>query len=72
MLTLYETERLAQLKCKELLAESEYRRRCKRAMKQKRARKHLCRAIRQALKAGMDTKLLITQLNVILSEEQEY
>jgi len=37
MLTLYETERLPQLKCKELLAESEYRCRYKREMKQKRA-----------------------------------
>jgi len=68
MLTLYETERLPQLRQKELLAESEYRRRYKRAVQQKRARKHLCRAIRQALKAGMDKKLLTTQFNLLLSE----
>jgi len=68
MLTLYETERLAQLRQKELLAESEYRRSYKRAAEQKRARKHLCRAIRLALKAGMDAKLLTTQFNSILSE----
>ena len=72
MLTLYEAERLPQLKQKELLAESEYCRRYKRAMKQKCAHKNLCRAIRQALKAGMDTKLLTTQFNLILSKGQEY
>lgn len=71
MLTLYEAERLPQLRQKELLAESEYRRRYKHATKQNRARKHLCRAIRQALKAGIDTKLLTTQFNLILSEGQE-
>ena len=59
MLTLYEAERLPQLKCKELLAESEYRRRYK-------------RAIRQALKAGIDTKLLTAQFNLILIKGQEH
>lgn len=72
MLTLFEAERLPQLKCKELLAESEYRRRYKRAMKQKRAREHLCRVIQQALRASMDTKLLTTQFNLILSKGQEH
>jgi len=72
MLTLYEAERLPLLRQKELLAESEYCRRYKRATQQKRAHKHLCRAIRQALNAGVDTKLLTTQFNFILSKGQEH
>jgi len=71
MLTLYETERLPQLKQRELLAESEHRRRYKRVVQQERAYKNLCRAIRQALKAGIDTKLLSTQFSLVLSEKQK-
>ena len=71
MFTLHETEWLQQLRQRELLAESEHRRQYKRAIQQERAYKNLCRAIRQALKAGIDTKLLSTQFSLVLSEKQE-
>ena len=71
MFTLNETELLAQIRQKELLAESERRRMIKQAMLRKDACKNLCRAIQQALKAGMDVRLLTIQVNEILSRAQE-
>jgi len=71
MQNIYELGQLSQLRQRELLAESEYRRRYKRAVQQKRAYEHLCRAIRQALKAGLDAKHLTTQFNLILGRAQD-
>lgn len=72
MQNIYELGQLSQLRQRELLVESEYRRRYNRAVQQKRAYEDLCRAIWRALKAGLDAKHLTTQFNLILGRAQDH
>jgi hypothetical protein len=72
MQNIYELQQLSQLRQRELLAESENRRRYNRAVQQKHAYEDLCHAIRRALKAGLGAKYLTTQFNLILGRAQDH